>query len=789
MPLQLPAPPTIVLSPNGGTVDLHMANAPDSDVATLVGNAGSATHAALSTGYTAKPTVDLGDWALLRRDTSDATKGVSWTTTQQAVARALGWFIVTDPTYGAKGDNTANDTAAVNAAIAAAAATIQNPGGINAIGATVWLPTGTYKADILLANGVYVCGSGNGTVLRPWTTNGPGVTVPTSMAWGGLGHCYLYGYGPASRVTPYTHSNSANTTTNASGQIYTQYLDLGASISSGATVASITVAAATSAQTIPVGAVITLDVNGAHVVQTRVTTATTLNTGSTTAVPVASFVAPAAYSTGTDIQVNGGFSVGLYFPPGPGSATTGSTSGTYECRWENLRIAEFGNHGVAIEGGTIYQAHQFSTFDQIHCEYNRDAGWYLFGFIQNNKFTRCTGITNGWNNMSIVAFLSGGASWYVANENTFDRCIMEGSGNYNDAGTITPVAATTHGLYCEGYANNFTSCWWEGNGLADPAHLSTGVYLNYVPGGAARNRFIGCHFDAHFVDWWVHEGTKNVIDHTDFSANGTTPPSANKFSYIRLDKHAMVGAGNNYGVGAQTIYIASTLSPPAEIEQEQNGVRTIGYVNTAGMLPGTPGVTGSLRTYEGGPLAWKTDNTYDIGMTSQRPRDVFAGRNLNLVGHPITYGSAAPVANAHVAGEIVFNDTPAATSPLGWVCTAAGTPGTWVAFGQPQGGAWQTASLINSWTSGASHAVVSYRLSRDGLHVELAGLPSSGTANTVAFVLATGFRPITRKILTGYATGNGGGRGVQIDTNGNVTIMTGTTPPISLDGMSFPLDV
>lgn len=44
-------------------------------------------------------------------------------------------------------------------------------------------------------------------------------------------------------------------------------------------------------------------------------------------------------------------------------------------------------------------------------------------------------------------------------------------------------------------------------------------------------------------------------------------------------------------------------------------------------------------------------------------------------------GTAAPTAGAHTRGQIVWNETPSASGKIGWVCTAAGTPGTWKAFG------------------------------------------------------------------------------------------------------------
>jgi hypothetical protein len=44
-------------------------------------------------------------------------------------------------------------------------------------------------------------------------------------------------------------------------------------------------------------------------------------------------------------------------------------------------------------------------------------------------------------------------------------------------------------------------------------------------------------------------------------------------------------------------------------------------------------------------------------------------------------GAAAPVAGAWTLGWIRWNSNPVAGENIGWVCTVAGTPGTWKAFG------------------------------------------------------------------------------------------------------------
>jgi len=45
-------------------------------------------------------------------------------------------------------------------------------------------------------------------------------------------------------------------------------------------------------------------------------------------------------------------------------------------------------------------------------------------------------------------------------------------------------------------------------------------------------------------------------------------------------------------------------------------------------------------------------------------------------------GSAPPVAGTYPLGWIRWNSEPAAGENVGWICTVAGSPGTWSAFGQ-----------------------------------------------------------------------------------------------------------
>ena len=43
--------------------------------------------------------------------------------------------------------------------------------------------------------------------------------------------------------------------------------------------------------------------------------------------------------------------------------------------------------------------------------------------------------------------------------------------------------------------------------------------------------------------------------------------------------------------------------------------------------------------------------------------------------------AAAPIAGTWIVGDTVENSAPATATNIGWVCTTAGTPGTWKSYG------------------------------------------------------------------------------------------------------------
>jgi len=44
-------------------------------------------------------------------------------------------------------------------------------------------------------------------------------------------------------------------------------------------------------------------------------------------------------------------------------------------------------------------------------------------------------------------------------------------------------------------------------------------------------------------------------------------------------------------------------------------------------------------------------------------------------------GAAAPASGTYRQGDVIWNTAPSAGGNMGWVCVAAGSPGTWKSFG------------------------------------------------------------------------------------------------------------
>lgn len=162
-------------------------------------------------------------------------------------------------------------------------------------------------------------------------------------------------------------------------------------------------------------------------------------------------------------------------------------------------------------------------------------------------------------------------------------------------------------------------------------------------------------------------------------------------------------------------------------------------------------------------------------------------------GRPIVrslYATEIPTIGTWGRGDTLWNETPSIGSPLGWVCVAGGTPGTWLEMPMVQG-VFSNVTLSNGWIAGTT--APAYRKNNDGtvsLRGQMSGGAPSGTST--AFTLPSGFRPSTRIVFaaTGSAPNSGTTTAVSmvriiVNTSGSVVVETGDGSFVSLDGLRF----
>lgn len=99
-------------------------------------------------------------------------------------------------------------------------------------------------------------------------------------------------------------------------------------------------------------------------------------------------------------------------------------------------------------------------------------------------------------------------------------------------------------------------------------------------------------------------------------------------------------------------------------------------------------VTGSGRGYYAQDISGTIDyahNVAGVGVATPTFNAITTTTGIRLWGNSWerrqAYGTAAPGSGAWLVGDTVWNTAPAAAGSMGWVCTTAGSPGTWKAFG------------------------------------------------------------------------------------------------------------
>jgi hypothetical protein len=149
-----------------------------------------------------------------------------------------------------------------------------------------------------------------------------------------------------------------------------------------------------------------------------------------------------------------------------------------------------------------------------------------------------------------------------------------------------------------------------------------------------------------------------------------------------------------YGIGLScqgTGVIASTIISGNHINNSGSDARGIrlaagssGGSITNTLIDGNIIENGTFGFYFNNDVGTALVNNRTVGTVTTRigvsTGGATGGTNIQLSGNSWQTATAAPTTQYHFAGERVTNSAPAVGSPQGWVCTASGTPGTWVAM-------------------------------------------------------------------------------------------------------------
>jgi hypothetical protein len=91
----------------------------------------------------------------------------------------------------------------------------------------------------------------------------------------------------------------------------------------------------------------------------------------------------------------------------------------------------------------------------------------------------------------------------------------------------------------------------------------------------------------------------------------------------------------------------------------------------------------AVETGAGGDTGWEL-----VGNSSSKatPTVLVVNGELerndgNSWNRSVFWGTAAPATGTHVVGDRVWNENPSSNEISHWLCTVAGSPGTWLAFG------------------------------------------------------------------------------------------------------------
>lgn len=290
----------------------------------------------------------------------------------------------------------------------------------------------------------------------------------------------------------------------------------------------------------------------------------------------------------------------------------------------NVSCFDFREHGIKIDASTSYSPASNANLWELHSVTlgaNGSHGLYVNGADANAGA--------GYN---VNAYNNGG--WGIFDSsflgNTYVAC-------HTDANTLGAYRSDDPNA-----RNVFLGCYSEGT---QPA--SSISYPSMIIGGLH-----GAGYGA--TDPALDVGTSGIISNDSFNTGvmrvGVGQPNTSGNGLEYKDTGGVVSWSFGKTTGRWGYKWANLGTPYYLLWYDQTATPANGYARDLSAVQGALGIT---EHYFGGPSEMKY-------------------RGL---------GTAAPVSGTYLQGDIIWNSAPTAGGTIGWVCTTAGTPGTWKTFG------------------------------------------------------------------------------------------------------------
>lgn len=308
---------------------------------------------------------------------------------------------------------------------------------------------------------------------------------------------------------------------------------------------------------------------------------------------------------------------------GPGTRVTNVWA--YSFKRNGVRIAASIGSGGATEGNA-----NLWYLNDVHCLLNGGDGLYVDGLDANAGLALKVNCSNnlGWG-INDSSFLG----------NTYIGC-------HTDSNTLGPISTDDPNAQ-----NVFIGCYAE-TGLASvvsPTIIIGGLGSAEARISPASTAFVMGGGGAYRkpILYINQKGAVNIgaaVGQNDSSMSAFTFGSATESATFDAWKFKCDNTNN-----AWFLQFANSAS-----------FEPIRYLNSASTLYTNKGLSGPV--FQNG---FGVRNTGDAAGTAK-------ARLL---------GTAAPVSGTYEVGDIVYNSAPTSGGYIGWVCTVAGTPGTWNTFG------------------------------------------------------------------------------------------------------------